>query len=324
MRIAAVFFLLATAAVIVLTAVEPHLHQLVVNDWHIVPQLDPNWLRWHWCFNLVQFEVLSFLMFGVLLNELAPQLQVYEAVEKRINELAHKLIGLDLDDISEPPETAMDLEKSLYTVVMNMRQWKPFIPTTLFMANDDTDNEDCDECRSCVSDVGFGHADIVRNSLTEQGHCESDGLLSRHALPVAKNVVAAEELPVLVLHPRTPSAAWPKRGSDIGVTPDDRTSRSDKSITSYHSGGKTDKKYVAANLDVVSMTSSTPDTSSHKSRSEGRRHSLIIRDSVSSKTSHKVQDVHVTGSRISIKNTTVAVIYVAHSLHACKYIIFFC
>ena len=146
--VSGVLFGLATAAMIAMSAAEPMLYEQAVETIGWVPGMSSTWLRWHYCFNLIQLETLVFGMVGYLLRELAPQLKAYVEVQARMDEVARKVLELDLDDIAEPGPTAMELEKSLFMVVVRMREWKPYIPSTAFLTLIDN-----------VSEAGSGDRD---------------------------------------------------------------------------------------------------------------------------------------------------------------------
>eukprot|EP00906_Rhabdomonas_costata_P036186 RCo050796 len=142
LAVAGLLFGLATVAMVVVSAAEPALYQLTVERQGWVPAMSATWLRWHYCFNLIQLQTLVLGILGFLLRELAPQLKAYVEVQARMDEVAHKVLKMDLDDIPEPGPDAMELEKSLFSIVMRMREWRPFIPSTLFITHSDGEGEE--------------------------------------------------------------------------------------------------------------------------------------------------------------------------------------
>eukprot|EP00906_Rhabdomonas_costata_P019055 RCo027731 len=133
---ATVLFVATTGLLTAIVAVEPALFRFVVKERQWVPEMEDTFIRWYWWFHNTLLNLGLTVLFGYLLHNIAPQLDAYEQMERRLDELARRLVRLDLEGIPEPSSTASALEKQLFEVVSNMRQWKPYIPATLFLRDD--------------------------------------------------------------------------------------------------------------------------------------------------------------------------------------------
>eukprot|EP00906_Rhabdomonas_costata_P013560 RCo019455 len=122
------------AAGAALLAVEPMLYHEVVEVWGVVPELSPAGQRWGWGLNILILSLgCTLLLLFLMVSCLDRQLRGYEAVERRLEELACRMVHLDLDEVEAPPDSASPAEKRLHDVVQVLRQWKPFVPATLFL-----------------------------------------------------------------------------------------------------------------------------------------------------------------------------------------------
>ena len=197
LRETGILFSLAVLFSALYTAMEPVVYHTAVDEWHLVSEMDATWIRWHYWINLVQLASLIALIVVSLLLDLAPQLKAYEEVEMRLAELAQKLSKLQLDDIEAPNSaSASQLEQRLYAVVVNMRQWKPYIPSVLFMEHSDDEDHDDEEDKDCKNggavfstvDVGLllhvpaakqkisqMELESVRSSSADESYSPNDG-----------------------------------------------------------------------------------------------------------------------------------------------------
>ena len=79
-------------------------------------------------------------------------------------QLSIKLAVLELDDIEPPSDDASPLEHRIYEVVERMKEWKPYIPATVFMNHDTEDKDGTEICEEPSKAETFSEIHTVRTS----------------------------------------------------------------------------------------------------------------------------------------------------------------
>ena len=124
---------LSVAILVGLAASDAVVFHHVVDVWHAAPALSDTAVLVGAVLNATTVVMFSIGMLGFTLVDSAPQLQAYEEMERRMDDLISRLLRMDLEGMPCPPHTAVPLERHLFEVVQSFRRWKPYIPASLFL-----------------------------------------------------------------------------------------------------------------------------------------------------------------------------------------------